>query len=221
MCVSSKQAVFEGLAQDGGLLVPHFIPDMSDKYKSWKNLSFDELAVEIAKPFVGDEVPPCSPPHAQGQEKTPDGEAKTSLPPVQIPLDDLKALMKRSYGTFTDKQVVPTKTVGGMEIMELFHGPTYAFKDVALQVNSDTPPRSKNHAFPAFACIWLCSMESVFPALMLILAQAGHFSRTYEMPASFYPCSPRPSPLQSSPIPSHHNLFSCPPPLKHPARPRC
>jgi len=50
------QAVFEGLAQDGGLLVPHFIPDVSDKYKSWKNLSFDELACEIAKPFVGDEV---------------------------------------------------------------------------------------------------------------------------------------------------------------------
>jgi threonine synthase len=52
----------------------------------------------------------------------------------QIPAEDLKALMKRSYGTFTDKQVVPTKTVGDMEIMELFHGPTYAFKDVALQV---------------------------------------------------------------------------------------
>jgi len=100
-----EEAVFEGLAQDGGLLVPHFIPDVSDKYKSWKNLSFDELACEIAKPFVGDE----------------------------IPAEDLKALMKRSYGTFTDKQVVPTKTVGDMEIMELFHGPTYAFKDVALQ----------------------------------------------------------------------------------------
>lgn len=52
----------------------------------------------------------------------------------KIPAEDLKALMKRSYGTFTDKQVVPTKTVGDMEIMELFHGPTYAFKDVALQV---------------------------------------------------------------------------------------
>lgn len=52
------QAVFEGLAQDGGLLVPHFIPDVSEKYTSWKNMSFDELAFEIATLYVGDEVPP-------------------------------------------------------------------------------------------------------------------------------------------------------------------
>jgi hypothetical protein len=43
-----QQAVFEGLAQDGGLLVPHYIPDCKDVYKEWRNLSFHELAYEIA-----------------------------------------------------------------------------------------------------------------------------------------------------------------------------
>uniref|UniRef100_A0A6U4LG57 Threonine synthase n=2 Tax=Hemiselmis andersenii TaxID=464988 RepID=A0A6U4LG57_HEMAN len=100
-----EEAVFEGLAQDGGLLVPHFIPDLSGQWKKWKNLPFDELAFEIAKPWVGEEIPE----------------------------EDLRSLMKRSYATFSDKDVVPTRSVGGIEIMELFHGPTYAFKDVALQ----------------------------------------------------------------------------------------
>jgi threonine synthase len=57
----------------------------------------------------------------------------------QIPHEDLRKLMKRSYATFSNKDVVPTKKVGEMEIMELFHGPTYAFKDVALQVISIMP----------------------------------------------------------------------------------
>eukprot|EP00960_Hanusia_phi_P057123 763465-Hanusia_phi.AAC.1 len=99
------QAVFEGLAQDGGLLVPHFIPDVSNEYKKWKNLSFHELAYQIAKPYVGDEIPEA----------------------------DLRDLMKRSYANFKDKDIVPTKKVGDVHIMELFHGPTFAFKDVALQ----------------------------------------------------------------------------------------
>ncbi len=54
-----RQAVFEGLAQDGGLLVPHFVPDVSDVYKKWKDMSFDELAFEIATLYVADEVLMC------------------------------------------------------------------------------------------------------------------------------------------------------------------
>jgi len=103
--MSFEEAVFEGLAQDGGLLVPHFIPDVSNEYKKWKNLSFHELAYQIAKPYVGDEIPEA----------------------------DLRDLMKRSYAHFKDKDIVPTKKVGDVHIMELFHGPTFAFKDVALQ----------------------------------------------------------------------------------------
>lgn len=101
-----EEAVFEGLAPDGGLLVPHTVPDVSNKWKSWKNLAFDELAYEIAKLYVGDEIPDA----------------------------DLRDLMKRSYGSqWKDKDKVPTKKVGDYHIMEIFHGPTFAFKDVALQ----------------------------------------------------------------------------------------
>jgi len=99
-----EEAVFEGLAPDGGLLVPHFIPDCKE-WKQWKNLAFHELAYKIASKFVGDE----------------------------IPSEDLKALMEKSYKSFTHPEVVPTRRVGDLEIMELFHGPTFAFKDVALQ----------------------------------------------------------------------------------------
>jgi threonine synthase len=52
----------------------------------------------------------------------------------EIPEADLRNLMQRSYVSFADhKDPVPTKKVGDLQIMELFHGPTFAFKDVALQ----------------------------------------------------------------------------------------
>ena len=52
----------------------------------------------------------------------------------EIPEADLRSLMKRSYQDFADRQdPVPTKKVGDLQIMELFHGPTFAFKDLALQ----------------------------------------------------------------------------------------
>lgn len=101
-----ETAVFEGLAPDGGLLVPDHIPDVSATYKSWAKLSFDELAFEIASLFCGED---------------------------EVPAADMRDLMKRSYSTFTHQDVVPTIKVGDLYVMELFHGPTFAFKDVALQ----------------------------------------------------------------------------------------
>lgn len=104
--MSFEEAVFEGLAADGGLLVPTSIPDASKKLDSWSRLPFDELAFEIVSLYCGED---------------------------EIPADDLRELMKRSYATFNHVDVVPTKKVGDLHIMELFHGPTFAFKDVALQ----------------------------------------------------------------------------------------
>merc|ERR1719203_1713029 len=87
-------------------MVPDSIPDVSSKLKAWSGLSFGELAFEIASLYCSeDEVPPS----------------------------DLKDLMLRSYETFSHPDVVPSVQVGDLHIMELFHGPTFAFKDVALQ----------------------------------------------------------------------------------------
>ena len=102
--LSFKQAVLMGLASDGGLLVPEQIPDVSDRLSDFSELTYNELAFEVMSRFIDD-----------------------------ISDDDLKALIERSYGTFDHEKVTPLVTVGDVQILELFHGPTLAFKDVALQ----------------------------------------------------------------------------------------
>eukprot|EP00931_Biecheleriopsis_adriatica_P104700 TRINITY_DN79335_c0_g1_i1.p1 TRINITY_DN79335_c0_g1~~TRINITY_DN79335_c0_g1_i1.p1 ORF type:complete len:495 (-),score=129.04 TRINITY_DN79335_c0_g1_i1:36-1520(-) len=104
--LSFERAVFEGLAPDGGLMIPDTVPDVSGKYKSWSKLAFHELAYEVASLYCSRD---------------------------EIPEADLRKLMQRSYETFSNKDVVPTVQVSDIHIMELFHGPTFAFKDVALQ----------------------------------------------------------------------------------------
>lgn len=105
-------AVLEGLAQDGGLYVPETMPSVSlEQLKQWADLSFADLAVEVMSLFI---------------------------PSEEIPRADLQSLCKKSFASFRVPEVTPvvgTKTTAqtGRYILELFHGPTYAFKDVALQ----------------------------------------------------------------------------------------
>ncbi len=105
--IGFADAVMMGLATDGGLLVPAEIPQLdAATLRAWSGLSFQDLALEVLTPFVGDEIPRA----------------------------DLRALIDRSYATFSHPEVTPVVGTGGLRILELFHGPTAAFKDVALQL---------------------------------------------------------------------------------------
>jgi threonine synthase len=104
--ISFKDAVMMGLATDGGLLLPESYPRISrQELEGWRSLSYPELALRIISPFVDD-----------------------------IPTADLKDLIQRSYATFSHPQVTPVVRKDGVYILELFHGVTLAFKDVALQL---------------------------------------------------------------------------------------
>ena len=102
--LSFCEAVMMGLASDGGLLVPIEIPDVSESLREFQTLDYNDLAVRVMSCFI-DDIPPA----------------------------DLESLVRRSYETFDDDRVTPLVPVGDMHVMELFHGPTLAFKDVALQ----------------------------------------------------------------------------------------
>ncbi|KAI4660538.1 uncharacterized protein J4E78_005241 [Alternaria triticimaculans] len=107
---SFEEVVLKGLASDGGLFIPEEIPTLPDDWASkWKNLSFADLAFEIFSLYISSS---------------------------EIPAADLKDIIHRSYSTFRAQDVVPTVTLDkekNIHLLELFHGPTFAFKDVALQ----------------------------------------------------------------------------------------
>lgn len=106
--VSFSQAVMMGLATDGGLLLPERIPTAdAATLTRWARLPFAALATEVIGRFVAED---------------------------DIPRADLARLVERSYAAFTDPEVTPVVAVDGLRILELFHGPTLAFKDVALQL---------------------------------------------------------------------------------------
>ncbi|KAJ6780543.1 hypothetical protein PWT90_03180 [Aphanocladium album] len=101
-----EQAVLKGLASDGGLFIPEAIPAATN-WQSWKDLSFADLAYEVLSLYISpDEIPPA----------------------------DLKDIIRRSYSTFRHADTTPLVHLQDSHyLLELFHGPTFAFKDVALQ----------------------------------------------------------------------------------------
>lgn len=108
--LSFEEVVLKGLASDGGLFIPEEIPTLpSDWASKWQHLSFEDLAHEIFSLYIS---------------------------PSEIPSADLKEIVRKSYSTFRTKDVTPTVTLDAkrnIHLLELFHGPTFAFKDVALQ----------------------------------------------------------------------------------------
>ncbi len=101
-----KDAVMMGLATDGGLLLPERIPQLDRQtLESLRTLDYRALALRIISLFCDD-----------------------------IATNDLKRIIDRSYDSFDHPEITPTIRRNGVHILELFHGPTLAFKDVALQL---------------------------------------------------------------------------------------
>lgn len=105
--LSFDDTLLSGLARDGGLYVPEEWPVFSTKeIGALKGLSYAEMAIQIIRPFTSGVIE--------------DG--------------DLATLVNQSYAEFDDPAVAPLKQLGDGEwLMELFHGPTLAFKDYAMQ----------------------------------------------------------------------------------------
>ena len=103
-----EEVLLAGLASDGGLYVPEVLPTFSkEEIASWAGLPYNELAYKIIKPFVDDCVADV----------------------------DLKQMIDDTYAGFNHSAVAPLKELGTNEwVLELFHGPTLAFKDFALQL---------------------------------------------------------------------------------------
>ena len=101
-----KEVFLKGLADDGGLYVPKSLKKYSSQELiELKNLNYNQLSVEIINLFTGD----------------------------FISKEDLISLIGKSYSTFREKEVVKISKIGDLKLLELFHGPTLAFKDVAMQ----------------------------------------------------------------------------------------
>ncbi|MHA7774230.1 threonine synthase [Roseibium sp. M-1] len=103
-----SDVLLQGLARDGGLYLPETWPQFdAETIASFAGKSYEAVAFEVISPFIGDDIPD----------------------------DILKAMIADAYGSFRHPAVTPLVQTGpNTFILELFHGPTLAFKDVAMQL---------------------------------------------------------------------------------------
>lgn len=103
---SFKEVFIKGLADDGGLFVPKSLKKFSEEeINNFSNLNYKELAVKIILPFCSD----------------------------FINENELKKIIEKSYSKFRENDVLKITDIGNHKLLELFHGPTLAFKDIAMQ----------------------------------------------------------------------------------------
>ena len=102
-----KDVFIKGLGDDGGLFIPESLSKYSEtEISSFTNLEYNDLAKKIISTFIGDFMSE----------------------------NDLSNIIDKSYSVFRKKNVVNLIKVGDRSVLELFHGPTLAFKDIAMQL---------------------------------------------------------------------------------------
>jgi threonine synthase len=103
-----EAALFAGLAPDGGLYLPERWPHLErDELEELQGASYQAVAARVLSPFIGEDLEP----------------------------DELAQLIAEAYATFDHAAVAPLRQLGPNDwLLELFHGPTLAFKDVAMQL---------------------------------------------------------------------------------------
>ena len=102
-----KEVFIKGLADEGGLFIPQSLTKYSDtEINSFRELEYNELAKKIISTFIGNFMSE----------------------------NDLSKIIDKSYSVFRNKNVVNLTKIGDRSVLELFHGPTLAFKDVAMQL---------------------------------------------------------------------------------------
>ena len=104
--VKASQAILKGLSDDGGLFVPDHIPALDLSFEELKGKSYQEVAYEVMKLFLTD-----------------------------FTQDELKECIRKAYDSKFDTEVIaPLAEAENAYYLELFHGPTIAFKDMALSI---------------------------------------------------------------------------------------
>ncbi len=104
--VTASQAILKGLADDGGLFVPEAIPALDVDMDALAKMSYQETAFTVMKQFLTD-----------------------------FTEDELKACIAKAYDDkFDTEEIAPLREADGVYYLELFHGATIAFKDMALSI---------------------------------------------------------------------------------------
>lgn len=118
--VTASQAILKGLSEDGGLYMPEQIPTLDISMKDLVNKSYQEIAYEVMRLFLTD-----------------------------FTEEELKTCIAKAYDDkFDTPEIAPIAKVDGAYYLELFHGATIAFKDMALSIlpHLMTTAAKKNHA---------------------------------------------------------------------------
>lgn len=118
-CVKASEAILKGLSKDGGLFVPTAIPKLDISMDRLAEMSYQEIAYEVMSRFLTD-----------------------------FTEEELKACIAKAYDSkFDTQEIAPLVKAGGAYYLELFHGATIAFKDMALSILPHllTTSAKKNH----------------------------------------------------------------------------